>query len=120
MEKIIGRSDDMLIIRGVNVFPTQIEEIMIKFPELSAHYLIDVGREGNLDHMTVIVEVKADAVPILSTEGRAELTKRLQHHIKANVGISITLRLAEPMTLERSAGKACRVIDRRKAPASGN
>jgi phenylacetate-CoA ligase len=114
MDKITGRSDDMLIIRGVNVFPTQIEEIVIKCPELSAHYLIDVGREGNLDHMTVTVEVKTDAGPMLTSERRAELTKRLQHQIKTNVGISITLRLAEPMTLERSSGKACRVIDHRK------
>ena len=117
MDKITGRSDDMLIIRGVNVFPTQIEEIMLKCPELSAHYLIEVAREGNLDQMTVTVEVSTDAYPQLSPERHGEITKRLQQQVKTNVGISVALRLAKPMTLERSAGKACHVIDRRKKPA---
>ena len=114
MDKITGRSDDMLIIRGVNVFPTQIEEILLKCPELSAHYLIEVAREGNLDQMIVTVEINTAAVSQLSTERRLEISKRMQQQVKTNVGISIALRLAEPMTLERSAGKACHVIDRRK------
>ena len=117
--KITGRSDDMLIIRGVNVFPTQIEEIMLRCPELSAHYLIEVAREGNLDQMMVTVEVNTEAYPQLTLERRGEITKRLQQQVKTNVGISVALKLAEPMTLERSAGKACHVIDRRKKSTQG-
>lgn len=113
MDKITGRSDDMLIIRGVNVFPTQIEEIMLKSPELSAHYLIEVCREGNLDQMTVTVEVNSEAQS-LSKERRDELAKRLQQQVKTSVGITTKVLLTEPMKLERSSGKACRVIDRRR------
>ena len=113
MDKITGRSDDMLIIRGVNVFPTQIEEIMLKCPELSAHYLIEVHREGNLDQMTVTVEVSMEAQSHLTRESRDDIAKRLQQQVKTNVGISTKVSLADPMKLDRSSGKACRVIDRR-------
>ena len=113
MDKITGRSDDMLIIRGVNVFPTQIEEIMLKCPELSGHYLIEVQRQGNLDRMLVTVEVTPEAHRNLSEERRREIVLRLQQQVKTNVGISVNVLLAEPMRLERSTGKARRVIDSR-------
>jgi phenylacetate-CoA ligase len=120
MDKITGRSDDMLIIRGVNVFPTQIEEIMLRCPELSAHYLIEVSREGNLDQISVTVEIKPEAQSQLSSERRTEIMKRLQQQVKTNVGISIALRLADHMTLVRSTGKTCHVIDFRKEPTLRN
>ncbi len=120
LDKIAGRSDDMLIIRGVNVFPTQIEEILLKQPELSAHYILEVAREGNLDQMTVTVELNAAAEPLLNIVRQAELTKEVQQQMKANVGISVALTLVKPMTVERSAGKACHVIDRRRTPTPEN
>ena len=115
MDKITGRSDDMLIIRGVNVFPTQIEEIMLSCPEVSAHYLIEVSKLGNLDRMSVTVELNPDAVSQLTPERKAQLTSRLQQQVKTNVGISVEVMLAEPWKLGRSAGKACRVIDHRNS-----
>jgi phenylacetate-CoA ligase len=117
MDKITGRSDDMLIIRGVNVFPTQIEEIVLKCPELTPHYLIEVSRQGNLDQMTVTVELNEQSASKLGDELRTSVASRLQHDVKNNVGITIMVLLVDPAALERSAGKACRVIDRRpKAP----
>ncbi len=118
MGKITGRSDDMLIIRGVNVFPTQIEEILLKSPELSPHYLIEVTREGNLDQIKITAEISASAVSQLNPEQRLEISSRVQYQIKTNIGISVAFGLAEPMTIERSAGKACRVHDRRKSTNS--
>ena len=110
--KITGRSDDMLIIRGVNVFPTQIEELLFKVPELSPHYLIEVERDGNLDTLSVSVEVDPQATA-LSDERRREVGGQLQHLIKTYVGISVRVQVTQPEALERSAGKARRVIDRR-------
>ena len=98
MEKITGRSDDMLIIRGVNIFPSQIEELLLKQPDLSPHYVLEVSRDGPMDHLAVIVE------------GKPEATKALAHSIKAYIGISAEVRIG---TVERSIGKAKRVIDRR-------
>jgi phenylacetate-CoA ligase len=117
MDKITGRSDDMLIIRGVNVFPTQIEELVLKCPELAPHYLIEVSRQGNLDQMTVTVELNEQFSRQLGAELRTDVASRLQHDVKNNVGITVKVLLVDPTALERSAGKACRVIDRRpKAP----
>jgi phenylacetate-CoA ligase len=98
MEKITGRSDDMLIIRGVNVFPSQIEELILQQAGLSPHYVLEVSKDGPLDHLAVVVEGASDA-------GRA-----LAHAIKAYVGISVDVRIG---TVERSIGKAKRVIDKR-------
>jgi phenylacetate-CoA ligase len=98
MEKITGRSDDMLIIRGVNVFPSQIEELILKTPGLSPHYLLEVTKSGPLDHLAVIVE------------GEASATATLAHHIKSYVGISAEVRIG---AVERSIGKAKRVVDKR-------
>jgi phenylacetate-CoA ligase len=98
MEKITGRSDDMLIIRGVNVFPSQIEELLLKEPGLSPHYVLELSKDGPLDHMTVIVE------------GDAAACAGLKHSIKSYIGISADVRIG---TVERSIGKAKRVIDKR-------
>ena len=98
IEKITGRSDDMLIIRGVNVFPSQIEELLLKQPGLAPHYVLELSKQGPLDHLTVVVE------------GDAGATGALEHSIKAYIGISADVRIG---AVERSIGKAKRVIDKR-------
>jgi phenylacetate-CoA ligase len=98
MEKITGRSDDMLIIRGVNVFPSQIEELLLQQPGLSPHYVLELSKDGALDHLAVIVE------------GDPKSTAGLQHSIKSYIGISAEVRIG---AVERSIGKAKRVIDKR-------
>ena len=102
MEKITGRSDDMLIIRGVNLFPSQIEELILKHRELSPHYVLELTKQGPMDHLTVLVESKSP-----------EAGKRLQHDIKSYIGVSAEVRIVAAGTIERSIGKAKRVIDKR-------
>ncbi len=110
MEKVTGRSDDMMIVRGVNVFPTQIEEQLFKVPALSAHYQIELTREARLDEM----EIKVEARPDVTDAGqRAAAAEELSHHIKGNIGVSARVRILEPGGIERSLGKARRVIDLR-------
>ncbi|HEX6689810.1 MAG TPA: phenylacetate--CoA ligase, partial [Burkholderiales bacterium] len=104
MEKITGRSDDMLIIRGVNVFPSQIEELILKQPGLSPHYVLELSKQGPLDHLTVLVE----AAP-----GKEDSSEKLGHAIKSYIGISADVRNVPINTIERSIGKAKRVIDKR-------
>ncbi len=111
MARITGRTDDMLIIRGVNVFPSQIEELILKQGGLAPHYLIEVAREGTLDTMTVNVEVPADADA--SDGGRNRAARELAHHVKSYIGVSVRANVLPPGSLERSVGKAKRVIDRR-------
>jgi phenylacetate-CoA ligase len=110
MARIAGRSDDMLIIRGVNVFPTQIEELILAMPSLAPHYLLEVSREGHLDALVVQVE-SAPGTGATAGDAAADLAQR----IKAYVGISVKVCVGEPGSLQRSAGKAQRVIDRRGA-----
>ena len=98
IEKITGRSDDMLIIRGVNVFPSQIEELVLKQPGLAPHYVLELTKRGPLDHLAVIVE------------GNGAACDALEQHIKSRIGISAEVR---PGVVERSVGKAKRVIDKR-------
>jgi phenylacetate-CoA ligase len=112
IEKITGRSDDMLIIRGVNLFPTQVEELILKQPELEPYYTLEVTRPGNLDELTVHVEM-GSALANGSQEARHAAANKLEHNIKAYIGISVEVQLAPPMELERSTGKAKRIIDRR-------
>jgi phenylacetate-CoA ligase len=112
IEKITGRSDDMLIIRGVNLFPTQVEELILKQPELEPYYTLEVTRPGSLDELTVHVEMGAELANG-SREERHAAAHRLEHSIKAYIGISAEVTLAPPMGLERSVGKAKRIIDRR-------
>ncbi|MEM1156561.1 MAG: phenylacetate--CoA ligase PaaK [Pseudomonadota bacterium] len=109
MDKITGRSDDMMIIRGVNVFPTQIEEHILAVGSLSPHYVIELERRGNLDHMTVNVELASGA-----TEPRDEVSSALQQRIKAHVGVSCAIAIKDSGGIARSEGKAKRVIDHRK------
>lgn len=109
MEKVTGRSDDMMIVRGVNVFPTQIEEQILKVPGLSAHYQVVLTREGRLDEMEVLVEAALGSDPGAREKAGAELA----HHIKANIGSTAKVTVADPGSVERSQGKARRVVDKR-------
>jgi len=113
MPKITGRTDDMLIIRGVNVFPSQIEEVIMGVEGVEPHYQIVVTRDGSLDNIEVQVEVSEQ---IFSDEVKSleKLGKRLQTEIKDLLGISCRIKLVEPKTIQRSEGKAKRVIDNRK------
>jgi phenylacetate-CoA ligase len=114
MEKITGRSDDMLIIRGVNVFPTQIEEILLKNPSLCAQYQLQVSREGHLDQLDVYVEVRADLSDSINESRRREIGADVKHHIKALVGVTADVHVVETDKVERTlVGKARRVIDKR-------
>lgn len=110
--KITGRSDDMLIIRGVNVFPTQIEELLLKVSELAPIYFIEVSKDGNLDVVTVSVELNPEYQE-LGAQAREEIVSRLKHLVKTYVGISIKVKLVEGEGLARSEGKAKRVKDYR-------
>lgn len=112
MEKITGRSDDMMIVRGVNVFPTQIEELILKRPELAPHYQCILTREGPLDCLTVAVETRPGVAPD-SSEAQAA-AQRLAHEIKTYVGTSARIELRASGGIERSLGKAKRVLDQRR------
>jgi len=112
IDKITGRSDDMMIIRGVNVFPTQIEEEVVKIPQFSENYEIHLTRDGNLDNMNVHVELRPDAASLNQTE-QQELVAQLKHHVKSSVGISVSVTLRDQGSIARSEGKAKRVWDER-------
>jgi len=109
MAKITGRSDDMLIIRGVNVFPSQIEELLLRCAGLTLHYLLELTREGHLDSLTVHVE----CTPTADANSRHQAGVQLGGLIKNNVGVSVVVHVRDPGALERSAGKARRVLDNR-------
>jgi phenylacetate-CoA ligase len=111
MEKITGRSDDMMIIRGVNVFPSQIEELILKRAELAPHYQCVLTREGPMDDLKVLIETKPGVSPD-SLEARAA-AKMLQHEIKVYIGSSVAIELKAEGGVERSQGKAKRVVDLR-------
>jgi phenylacetate-CoA ligase len=110
MGRIRGRSDDMLIVRGVNVFPSQIEELVLKVRGLAPHYQIELSRAAHLDRLAVAVECLAEGA---SAADRAALQRQLEGSIKAYIGLSAEVRVGDPGSLERSQGKARRVIDRR-------
>ena len=109
IEKITGRSDDMLIIRGVNVFPTQVEELILRHPELVPHYQLEITRPRNLDEMAVFVERS----PASGSADGDSAGAKLAHLIKSMIGVSADVRVVPPGTIERSLGKAKRVVDRR-------
>ena len=113
MDRILGRSDDMLIIRGVNVFPTQIEEVILESPEFEPHYLLTVDRINNTDRMELKVEVRpeyySDEIKMMLA-----LRKRLVSRLQSVLGLGVDVKIVEPRTIERSMGKAKRVIDNRK------
>ena len=113
IERITGRSDDMLIIRGVNVFPSQIEAVLGGEPQLAPHYLLEVRRPHTLDELEVLVEMRPELSGRLNADEIAALAQKAQHLIKGYVGITATVRVLEPGTIERSQGKAKRVVDRR-------
>ncbi|MDD2580161.1 MAG: phenylacetate--CoA ligase, partial [Eubacteriales bacterium] len=112
MEKVTGRADDMLIIRGVNVFPTQIESILLQYGEVEPHYMIYVDRIHNLDRM----EIQIEMTPAFFSDSIKEIERierRLNSDVQSTLGISAKITLVEPRTIPRSEGKARRVIDRR-------
>lgn len=113
MKKCTGRSDDMLIIRGVNVFPSQVESVLLELNATSPHYLLIVDRVNNLDTLEVLVEV---AEQFFSDEikGLEQLTQKISHALESTLNIAVKVKLVEPQTIARSEGKATRVIDKRK------
>ncbi|MQY33813.1 Phenylacetate-coenzyme A ligase [Streptomyces sp. RB17] len=111
IEKITGRCDDMIILRGVNVFPTQIEEVVLRTPGVAPHFQIQLSTRGRMDHMTVRVE----AVPGAGPEQRAAAARAIAGGVKDGVGVSVAVEIAEPESLERSLGKLKRVKDQRTA-----
>jgi len=112
MGRVIGRSDDMLIIRGVNVFPSQIEEALLKVEGAAPQYLIEVTRPGNLDQVVVKVEVNQGVFSDQMSEMQ-KLKAKLERQIQTIINIHANVELVQPNTLERSLGKAKRVIDHR-------
>jgi phenylacetate-CoA ligase len=110
MEKITGRSDDMIILRGVNLFPTQVEELILCTPDLSPHFQLVLSRPARLDELTVRVEARPEAG---SAERRARAESELGRRLKENIGITAEVDVVEPGTIERSQGKAQRVLDLR-------
>ncbi len=112
MRRVSGRTDDMLIIRGVNVFPSQIESVLMQMDDVTPHYQLVVDREGRLDILTVMVEISerlfADEVRLLQ-----DLERKIVHNIKEMLGVSARVKLVEPKAIARSQGKAVRVIDNR-------
>jgi phenylacetate-CoA ligase len=113
MEKCLGRSDDMLIIRGVNLFPSQVESVLLEMSEIKPHYLLVVDRINNLDTLELQVEVDEaffqDKISQLQN-----LRQKIQSNLESTLGLGIKVNLVEPKTIERSEGKAKRVIDKRK------
>jgi len=113
IDKITGRSDDMLIVRGVNLFPTQIEELILKIPQLAPHYQLVLSRSGNLDDLEVLTEVRAE-FSMTSQAERADLANALQHAVKTYIGVTTRVQVADAGRVERTlTGKARRVIDKR-------
>lgn len=110
MEKVTGRCDDMIILRGVNVFPSQIEEIVLATPGVAPHFQLELTRRGRMDHMTLHVEARPDT----STEGRETAARTIARAVKEGVGVNVDTLIANPETLERSLGKLRRVRDLRQ------
>ena len=111
IEKVTGRTDDMLIIRGVNLFPSQIEELILKEKALSPHYVLEIYRREHLDSLDVVVEVRPEAARDLTAQKASAAS--LSHAIKSYIGVSVRIRIAEVGEVERSVGKAKRIIDMR-------
>ena len=109
MEKVTGRSDDMVILRGVNLFPTQIEEIVLRTPGVAPHFQLQLAREGRLDTLTVRAEARPDATP----ETRDAAARAITTAVKDGIGVSVAVEIVEPETLERSVGKIRRIVDLR-------
>ncbi len=112
MDKVYGRTDDMLIISGVNVFPSQIESLLLDFDEVEPQYVLVVRKKGYLDHLTIRVEAKRDIYEA-GPEKEAEVEKKISRHIKGMLGLSARVQLVEPKLIARSEGKAKRILDER-------
>ncbi|MFI1393523.1 phenylacetate--CoA ligase PaaK [Streptomyces sp. NPDC020681] len=109
MEKVTGRSDDMVILRGVNLFPTQIEEIVLRTPHVAPHFQLRLTREGRLDALTVRAEARAAA----TSEQREAAARAIATAVKDGIGVSVAVEVVDPETLERSVGKIKRIVDLR-------
>ena len=110
MEKVTGRTDDMIILRGVNLFPTQVEELILRIPGLSPHYQCVLTRPNRMDEMTVRVEARD---PQTNAEERARLGGELAGHVKHTIGVTVAVDVVEPNVLARSSGKLNRILDER-------
>jgi len=110
MEKVTGRTDDMIILRGVNLFPTQVEELILRIPGLSPHYQCVLTRPNRMDEMTVRVEARDTHT---STEERRRLATELAGHVKHTIGVTVSVDVVEPNVLARSSGKLNRILDER-------
>jgi phenylacetate-CoA ligase len=112
MNKVYGRTDDMLIISGVNVFPSQIESLLLDIPEVEPQYRLIVRKKGYLDQLAVQVEAKKEVYE--AGKGKlSEIEGKIMGHIKGSMGISVEVNLVEPKFIARSEGKALRVVDER-------
>ncbi|GIE94876.1 phenylacetate--CoA ligase family protein [Paractinoplanes rishiriensis] len=109
IEKITGRTDDTIILRGVNLFPTQIEELILRTPDLTPHFPCVLTRDGRLDALTVRVERRPETPPATAEQAGQGLTSK----IKNNIGVSVRVEVLEPDGVERSMGKMRRIVDRR-------
>lgn len=109
MEKVTGRSDDMVILRGVNLFPTQIEEIVLRTPGVAPHFQLRLTREGRLDALTVRAEARPDATP----EDRDAAARAITAAVKDGIGVAVRVEIVDPESLERSVGKIRRIEDLR-------
>ncbi|GDY58679.1 hypothetical protein SVIO_093020 [Streptomyces violaceusniger] len=110
IQKITGRCDDMLIVRGVNVFPSQIEEIVLRVPSVAPHFQLELTRRGRMDHMAVRIEAR----PGVGPERRADAATAIARGVKDGVGLTVEVEVVDPETLERSVGKIRRVKDLRR------
>ena len=110
MEKVTGRSDDMIILRGVNVFPTQIEEVLLATDWCGGHFIIELTREGRMDEMTVLAEARPES---WDGSGLLAHAEKVATFIKNTIGITAQVKAVPPDALERSLGKARRVYDKR-------
>lgn len=115
MEKVTGRSDDLVILRGVNLFPTQIEEIVLRTPGVAPHFQLRLTKEGRLDALTVRVEARADTPP----EQREAAARSIVSAVKEGIGVSVAVEVVDPDTIERSVGKFKRIVDLRRGPEGG-
>ncbi|UZI33274.1 phenylacetate--CoA ligase PaaK [Streptomyces sp. VB1] len=111
MEKVTGRSDDMVILRGVNLFPTQIEEIVLRTPAVAPHFQLRLTRYGRLDALTVFAEARADA----TTDEREKAARAIAAAVKDGIGVSVSVEIVDPESLERSVGKIRRIVDLRES-----
>jgi phenylacetate-CoA ligase len=109
MQKITGRTDDMIILRGVNLFPTQVEELIMGIPELSPHFQLHLTREGRMDQLAVHVERR----PGTRESAAAEAGATLSAQVKNTIGVTVTTEVLAPGSVERSVGKMRRVVDHR-------